>query len=320
MIFPTGWQEPKNANNLKKLNNKETKEDKQIIFIDNKQNVFPGISGAEWTNVILWKKGCDNELDGKQKVLTNGKDENIIKLITDKSDIVKPDEIVKLSKIVTNSPGFVSLQSCTSTRKPYGLRTDVLDNPKKYNLPQIYDKPQYDDDIAIYGLKNRKFIKCYIEKDYPIPKITSNIQRFTVLIGKAWGNFSSNYIGGAYADIVISKPNEICTENFLESGSFNNFKSAQKHAKYIMTKFCRALVFMNKYSQDNSRDKWISVPVQDYSEEWWEDSIAEIDEHLFEKYNIPENIRDFVRNNVQTRTTDNIVNYTYDALYTKTIR
>lgn len=56
LIFPTGWQEPKNANNLSKLNNPEIKADRQIIHIDNCQNVFPGISGAEWVNIILWQK------------------------------------------------------------------------------------------------------------------------------------------------------------------------------------------------------------------------------------------------------------------------
>ena len=87
MIFPTGWQEPKMANNLSKLNKKEIKEDKQIVLIDNKQNVFPGVTGAEWTNIIIWKKDYDNGLDGCQKILTNGDDEQITKLLCDKKEI-----------------------------------------------------------------------------------------------------------------------------------------------------------------------------------------------------------------------------------------
>lgn len=72
LIFPTGWQEPKNANNLRKLNNESIKHDRQIVNINNCQNVFPGINGAEWVNIILWKKGYDNGLDGAQLILTNG--------------------------------------------------------------------------------------------------------------------------------------------------------------------------------------------------------------------------------------------------------
>lgn len=56
LIFPTGWQQPKSANNLSRLNNEEVKSDKQIVFIDNKQNVFPGISGADGLISFFGKK------------------------------------------------------------------------------------------------------------------------------------------------------------------------------------------------------------------------------------------------------------------------
>jgi long-subunit acyl-CoA synthetase (AMP-forming) len=38
-------------------------------------------------------------------------------------------------------------------------------------------------------------------------------------------------------------------------------------------------------------------------------SIAEIDDYLFDKYNIPENVREFVKKNIQTRTEANILNF-----------
>ena len=98
LIFPIGWQEPKDANNLFKLNNPAIKKDKQIIFIDNRQNVFPGIAGAEWTNFYIVKRGYDNKLDGKQRILTNG--ENLYKeeLLIAKSEIKKPKEYIGIRK------------------------------------------------------------------------------------------------------------------------------------------------------------------------------------------------------------------------------
>ena len=75
-----------------------------------------------------------------------------------------------------------------------------------------------------------------------------------------------------------------------------------------MTRFVRALLFAKKNSQDNSKEKWISVPVQDYSEDWWNLSIDEIEEHLFDKYSIPEDIRIFVREKIQKRDESNIRN------------
>ena len=74
-------------------------------------------------------------------------------------------------------------------------------------------------------------------------------------------------------------------------------------------KFVPKTLFRHKNSQDNSKDKWGSVPVQDFSESWWDLSIKEIDKKLMEKYNIPENIQKFVFENIQERSEDNIVNF-----------
>ena len=309
MIFPVGWQEPKNANNLKKMNNAKIKYDPQIVQIDNRQNVFDGVKGAEWTNIILWKRFYNNGLNGKQKILTEGQNPQDIRLLIDKGDIEKPAEIVEMAKIVEAFPGFVSAQTITSVRKPYGLSTDVIKDPSKYGLPEFSEQKVEDTDFKIYGLENRKQVIRFLPENYPIPRRSNNMLKYKVLIGKAWGNFSEGYLGGAYADIIIAKPGEICAENFLESGSFNNFEEARFHSKYLMTKFVRALLFRHKNSQDNSKDKWGSVPVQDFSEPWWDLSIKEIDKKLMEKYNIPENIQKFVFENIQERSEDNIVNF-----------
>ena len=73
-----------------------------------------------------------------------------------------------------------------------------------------------------------------------------------------------------------------------------------------MTKFCRALVYMNKQSQ-HSTTAWAAVPLQDYSESWWNESIEKIESKLFEKYNVPADIKDFVLQNFQTKTEQNII-------------
>jgi hypothetical protein len=309
LIFPTGWQDPKNANNLRLLNNKDIKEDPQIVFIDNKQNVFPGISGAEWTNIILWKRNYNNGLNGSQNILTNGKNPQIILLSTEKNHDNKPKEIIEMAKIVMAHANFISMQSTVSSLKPYGLRTDFLNNPLKYKLPNVYDSKNNHNDLTIYGLKNRSQTKKYIPLNYPVPKVTNAIDKYKVFIGKAWGNWSDNYLGGAYSDIVIASPSDICTENFLESGNFSDHTTAQKHAKYMMTKFLRALLFLNKHSQDNSKEKFNAIPIQDYSETWWDKSIKDIDLELMKKYNIPDKIRDFIFANIQEKTEANIVNY-----------
>jgi len=119
-------------------------------------------------------------------------------------------------------------------------------------------------------------------------------------------------LGGAYSNIIIGFPSEICTETYLESGSFDNFEAAQKHAKYLMTKFARALLYVNKFSQ-HSTTAWGAIPVQDYHEDFWNKSINEIDEALMLKYNIPNDIKEFVYKNLQTKTENNILNFNKDG-------
>ena len=74
-----------------------------------------------------------------------------------------------------------------------------------------------------------------------------------------------------------------------------------------MTKFCRALLYLNKYSQ-HSTSAWGAVPIQDYHENFWDGTIEDIDVALMDKYNVPSDIRAFVFSNIQTKTEDNIVN------------
>lgn len=309
MIFPVGWQQPKNANNLGKMNTEGVKADHQIIKIDNIQNAFPKIAGAEWTNIIYWQRGYDNKLAGKQKVLTNGSKTEFKKLIWDKNDLQKPREITELANAVMSRDDFRSLQLITSVRKPYGLSTDVIKDPSKYGLPRIQDKKEESNDIELWtGGRSGRVIK-YVPANYPFPKSTAALHKFKVLVAYAWGNWSEEAgLGGAYSDVIIARPNVATTETWLESGVFEDFITAQKHAKYLMTRFARGLLYVNKHSQ-HSTTSWGAVPIQDYSEGWWSGSIDEIDNRLMEKYNIPDDVREFVFENIQQKSEKNIVNY-----------
>lgn len=298
LIFPSGWQEAKKANNLYKMNNKKIKKDKQIVYIDNRRNVFSYIQ-AEWTNIVLWKRGYDNNLGGKQIIYTNGKTPVQIELLIKPKLNEKPNEILQFAKCVTESKGFASIKKITSSRKPYGLWTKV---------ENISRTKKNADDIKIYS---NKWLGSVVwgSKDYDFPIKSPALNKYKVLVPYAWGNmYEKHYLCGTFADIIIASPNEACTETYLESGCFDDYKTAKKHAKYLMTKFARALLYVNKTSQ-HSTTAWASIPLQDYSESWWDKSIDKIDEELMKKYNVPKNVQEFVYKNIQPKTEKNITNY-----------
>ena len=255
---------------------------------------------------MLWEKGYDNELDGDQLIYTDGKEPQQVKLYWDKSDIAKPNEIIRLWEIIQNKDGFSPLQKITSISKPYGIRKDVFVNYKKYGLAEFNDKQVDKSDIKVYGsFGETRFIPI----DYALPKRTIAFNKYKVLVGSAWGNMSESAgLGGAYANIIIAKPNEICTETYQESGCFDTIDMAKKHAKYLLTKFARALLYVFKISQ-MSTNAWGAVPIQDYSETWWDKSIAEIDKELIKKYSIPDDIAEFIDKNIQAKDESNIINF-----------
>lgn len=310
LIFPTGWMEPKTANGLAIMNTPEIKYDCQIVSIDKRHNVFPNVGGAEWTNIIHWKKDYDNNLDGSQLIYTNGENPVAEKLKISKDEVNRPKEI---KDIVSKLGNFIGMDTVTGERKPYLLNTDFLNDPTKQGLPDVLKaERENSDDIGIYGLINKVRTIKYVSKDYPLPKPSENCHKdyFKVLIPKAWGNLSKGFVGGAYGNICISFPSYISTDSYIESGYCKDFEEVKKHAKYCMSKFARALIMDNKFTIMNSKSIWKSVPIQDYSEVWWDsDDLDEIDNHLFDKYNIPEDIRDFIRKNIQPKSVKNIIGY-----------
>lgn len=303
LIFPTGWQEPKNANSLNKLNNEGVKRDKQIVQINNIQNAFPGVPGAEWTNIIHWEKGYDNGLDGRQLVLLEGENPEIQLLPITKGDIEKPDYIERLYELVSNNPDFKKISEKISALKPYGLRTDILKDPKKYGLPPLNDDKTSDDDVRILTKDGIKFVP----KAYPFPQIGKGFHKYKVFVPYAWGNWDEKVgLGGAFSDIVVAKPQDACIETYLECGAYETEQEAMYLAKYFMTQFARALLYVNKFSQ-HSTTAFGAIPQQDFSEDWWDLSIAKINEKLFDKYEIPTNVRESVKANLQLKDESNII-------------
>lgn len=81
------------------------------------------------------------------------------------------------------------------------------------------------------------------------------------------------------------------------------YKALHLECKFaVKTKFARAMLGILKITQDNPRDKWAYVPLQDFtshSDIDWSKSIPEIDQQLYKKYNLsPEEI-DFIETHVK---------------------
>ena len=301
LIFPTGWQQFKTANGLKKMNDIKIKRDNQIVHIDNRQNVFEGVAGAEWTNIILWKRFYNNGLNGKQRILLEGEYQGEVLLPTSKSDIEKPEEIFSIADKVG---AFMSekISSIGSASKPYGFRADPIDNPQKYNLT-LSDSRTSHYNVRLFGNKSRKRTHTFIERS-KLVKESEMLESFKIFVPKAWGNMDERkgYLGGAFSEILVAKPFDACSEMYIEFGPFNNIDEAKNAKKYFYTKFFRAVFYKDKTSQNTARDTYRSVPLQNFtnnSDIDWSQPLAQIDQQLYKKYGLSEKEIAFIEEKVR---------------------
>lgn len=228
----------------------------------------------------------------------NGETKSLRYLKEDDMDIyVRYSELITIMQKVQGNSS-VMLDTIVSPRKPYGLEGETMVSAKKYGLPEFCDK-EIGGGYKIFGLGEKKErMWKYLPQDYPFPKKSPCIDKYKVFIAKAYG---CGAIGEVPSTPVLSTPGEVCTETFIEIGPFETAIEAANVIKYIKTKFFRALVGIQKQTQDATRKVYRFVPIQDFtpnSDIDWNDNINGLDSQLFKKYNLNKEEIDFIKKNI----------------------
>ena len=313
-IFPIGWQKATNTNGLSQLNNEKYKRDKCIVRIDNyyedgDDRLFPDV-GTGGVNIVYRDSHYDN--GGEITKYEYGKEIGKMILPIERSEMDKPEELKELLDIINVSK---SMEEFGSARKPYGFCADPLKKPEIYNI-RLLDSKSSESDVRLFGLlpgekRGYKYItrsSIFLDKtSTKYAECLKFIDKYKLFVPKAWGNMSKVAgLGGAYSNILLAKPGDICSETYIQFGPFNTESEARKMSKYFMTKFFRALLFLGKDSQNTARDKYQFIPQPDLSKPYWSLPVDAIDEALFNQYGIPEQNRDFIRKNIQQRDESNV--------------
>lgn len=191
-----------------------------------------------------------------------------------------------LDKLYSAHPEYRSVIG--SDGKDKRFRNNIFD---KVNL--FTNKPSNDDDIKVIGIQNNKrtwkyFPKAFMDLDH------ENLEKWKVLLPRANGS-------GAIGE-VLSTPLIGYTQSFIGIGAFGAKNEAEAALKYVKSKFCRTMLGILKITQDNNRDTWQLVPVQDFtnnSDIDWSKSIEEIDKQLYRKYNLSDKEIAFIEEKVR---------------------
>ena len=104
---------------------------------------------------------------------------------------------------------------------------------------------------------------------------------------------------------LIGEPLIGYTQSFIGIGSFETEFEASAAIKYIKSKFARAMLGILKITQDNDREVWRLVPLQDFttaSDIDWSKTIPEIDKQLYAKYGLDDAEIEFIESHVKEMT------------------
>lgn len=158
-----------------------------------------------------------------------------------------------------------------------------------------------DSDISVLGVIKNKRVWRFIPQKY-IEKSHENVFSWKVLVARVNG---AGTIDEVLSNPLVLGPQTGFTQTFISVGSFDKKATADNALKYIKSKFARALLHVLKVTQDNNRESWRYVPLQDFttnSDINWNTSIANIDKQLYKKYGLsPEEI-DFIETHVKEMT------------------
>ena len=182
---------------------------------------------------------------------------------------------------------------------PY-LRTKIGSNGNErrlttsiFGLDEIFHlNKENDNDIKILGLiKNTREIRwinsTFIE-EHPC------LGKWKVIVPKSNG---TGAIGEILSTPLIGEPLTGYTQSFIGIGAFESQAEAMAVLKYIKTKFARTLLGILKVTQDNSKETWRFVPLQDFTESSdidWTLSVPEIDQQLYAKYHLTDEEIQFI--------------------------
>ena len=208
--------------------------------------------------------------------------------------IISGRGVYRLSdKAILDHPDIINIQS-KGHKKDIGAGAfSKLDNIVFFeHLPK--DGRDY---VKYLGLFESKRVYRWGVKEYQ--DVPDSFYKYKVFIPKANG---SGAIGEVLSTPLIGEPLIGATETFLSIGAFDSYYDAESCLKYIKGKFARVLLGILKITQDNTKEKWSYVPLQDFSSTSdidWSKSVHEIDLQLYQKYGLSEEEIEFIETHVK---------------------
>jgi site-specific DNA-methyltransferase (adenine-specific) len=274
MIIPARWYASgKGLDNFRKnmLNDNRIR---ILVDYSDASEVFPGVDIAGGICYFLWER--DNAGLCKVRNIHKGIEQETVRSLNEFETFIRDGNALPIiNKVLAKDEK--SMSTIVSSRKPFGLSTTIRPL-KKGDITLVWtggDGPFESSkvDVGQEMIGKYKVITSYVSYDHggqPGPdgkrKVLSKIQ--------------------------ILPPNTICTESYLVIGSFVIEKEAVHLKQYLSTLFVRFLIAQLALSQHVTKDRYLFVPIQDFTQPW-------TDEMLFAKYDLNNIEVDKIKNTIK---------------------
>ena len=142
----------------------------------------------------------------------------------------------------------------------------------------------------------------YIDRS-EITKSTHLIDTWKVMVPEASSDGGQKIPDSVLGSTFIAPCPSVCTQTYL---FFYCASEAEAHRiqSYIKTRFFRFMVSLRKLTQHAPRGSYIWVPQQDFSEQSqfdWDSSTAELEQALYDKYQLSTEERDYIERMVKVQ-------------------
>ena len=277
MIIPARWYSGgRGLDEFRDMMLNDCKISNLVDFSDSR-DCFPGVDIAGGVCYFLWDSAYNGlcHITNYYKNTTRHSDRRL----NEYPVFVRYSQAISIIKKVLGKKETTMDQSVYSS-KPFGFRS--FESGHKIAKPN---------DVAMLGSKGFTFVN---RDDVQINN--QLIDEWKVVISKASAEHAGQTDNEGRKKVIsrieILKPNQICTETYLLLRTFKTEEEAINMTNYAKTLFFRFLMSTILLTQNIAKDKFMFVPLQDFSHPW-------TDEILYKKYGLSEDEIAFIESMIR---------------------
>ena len=255
----------------------------KLVDFSNAKDCFPESSIGGGVCYFLWER--DKVGDCSVENIHKGEKSQQIRSLSEYPVFVRYNEarciIRKVLPNLQKDPNCGNLKSIISPLSPFGLNS----------FERGSENPAKPTDLRLLSSKRWGYI--------PRESVTQGeqyIDKWKVAISKVTAEHANEPDKQGFFKVitrmVLLKPREVCTFSYFLIGCEETETRAKNIIKYLSTRFARFLLLQAVSSINLSKDKFLFVPLQDFSRPW-------TDEELYAKYGLTDEEIAFIESMVK---------------------